>query len=662
MVAAMMRPGLVVVLAVAGCGGDATHGTPPDGGTPCLTVCWAPAARQVTSTTPPPITDITVTDCNILGLAPKTCPTGFACTGSETLPYTADHTYTRALCEPSRTPIAPLVFDLPATAQPQGAVRVEVDLTLNGGAWPTSPTPGSAGVISLTPRRGGAAIVQNLPTDASTLALDLAPGDYDTFVAVGSPLDASRYPPVTISGVLTVVAAGSVHLDFAGQPVTYALRLDGAGFPPLGSQDSMTLTLRGGHGQLVILPRNGPATAPSGVLVLEPDSYRVTLDTSSFASPPTFPMGTAVLADPLVVTAAQTRTFDVTTFPIAGAVRIDGADLPADVRATLRFGANSFAATGAPARYQGRIYAGSYDVVLDTSASRSPAVPSGTIRVVPGFTAGPSTLDAVATTTTFTGAVTLNGATPPAASLRGALALAAPGASQFVSLPTAGPATWDTRIYTGTYAVSLTASRVFPNEDVVLEPGLVATAPVARSYNVDAGTVNLVVLDEASQPVDATTSRGTFHLRRAGSPQVAAGFAPSTGPVATSLVVEPGTWSVSFTTGSSYAGLPIGTAALGDVTVTAGSTTAMTFSAHATTLSGEVRRDGQPLPPAQPGTSRGAIDLANIGATVDLPASGPATFSFRVFPGVYDLGLQCASNCSTTPAAFVYLASGLRYR
>lgn len=651
-------------------GGDPGGGDPgggdPGGGETCTTVCWAPAARPITPIKPPPVTNITIPDCNSPGIANDICPTGFACTGTQTELLGPNITLTRPICEPA-APIVPLVFDLPVDVP--GKVAVQLDFTLNGGAWPTSPNPGAAGTITFVPHGPGPTVSLPIPTQSGELDLDLAPGQYNTSISFDSSnFDASRYPSLTMTGVLTVISAGRATLPFKGQPLTYSLRLDGGTFPALTASDFVSMYFRGGHGQEVIFFGGSPGTAPSGTVVLEPDTYRVWLDVSAFGTPPTLPNGEAVLAEALEVTAPATVAFNATTFPISGTVRVDGADLPRGVAATVSIGQNSFTVPAArPARYQGRVFAGTYEVMLDTRTSSSNALPHSTVRVRQDFVAGPPTLDIAATTTTFSGTATLNNATPANSANRGVIVLTPPGSTsaQLIPLATTGAAIWNARVYAGSYDVALAGGGPLPAYSVPLEQNVAITSPTAKTYNVNAGTATLTLLDNGSQPVDTIADRGTFTLYRTGAtvPSATFAFAPQTGPLRVSLPLEAGTWRVEYTTGAGYDGLPLGTGTLGNIEVTAGTATTTTFNAQGMILAGELRRGGQALAPAEDGHTRGLVSLSNIDmsqVSQALPATGAATFSFRVFPGIYDFTLGCSGTCDTLDP-HVDLASGIRF-
>ena len=644
-------------------GGDPDGGNGSDPGPHCDTVCWTAVDRPPTPPTPPTPVDVVLDQCNVGGIAPGVCPAGFACTGTAVTQLDDTHTFTRAMCEPSQPILPTLVFDLGADP-----VVVHFDFTLNGGEWPTSSTPGAAGQIEISSSAGSVFIVSNLPTQSSGLDIALAPGTYDvSFLPFNAGFDRTRYPNVSLRGTLVVVAAGSVHLDLRGQPITVALRLDGAPFPALAAGERLSLTFAGFHEQTIQTAAGLDGT--SAVVVLEPDTYEVTLDTNRSDQQSTIPVGRAVLAERFEVTTAGPAVFDVTSFPISGAVRIDGADVPANANALVSFGGRTgFAVTPPPSRYEGRLLAGTYDVVF---------AGSGSVRLPSSFTAGPSNLDIDLTTTTFSGSLTLNGAAP-AGQPRGAIVLSVPNtpySSQVLSFFGASGATWNRRVFTGTYDVRLLGEDSLPQYDTaVLEPELTISAPLNRTYDLQTGVLNLTVLSAGAQPADSTSDRPTLLLQPGGpaaerQPDLGRRLflTPSrAGPFTVSALLEAGTWSVTVENFSGYTGLPGDLYRIGEVSVAAGGVTTATLDVRPVTVAGELRFHGAPLPPAAPGATRQLFfvsDLFNFLPFVDLPASGPATFSVPVMPGNYDLRFLCRGECAEGVEQVVdNLASGLRIR
>jgi hypothetical protein len=606
----------------------------------------------------PPPTSITYTQCNRLGVMPGACPVGFACTGTEVTPIDATHSFTRAVCEPSQATIPPLLIDL---APPSG-VAVHFDVTLNGGAWPTSATRDAAGRISFLDQRSGTVFSRLLPTQPGGLDATLPPGTYDVSLdPFTAGFDMAHYPTVPLRGTLVVAAAGSVQLDLTGQPITLDLRLDGAAFPALAAGNRVTLRLAGYHAQDLRIDRFGPADT-AAVVMLEPDTYQVTLDADTALDTPGFPVGTVVLADQLQVTSAATATFDIPSFPVGGAVRIDGADLPAGSFALVSFGGKTGVrvTSAAPSRYQARLLAGTYDVVF---VGPSPAGGDGATRVRSSFTAGPTTLDINVTTTTFAGSVTLNGAAPAAAARRGTLALGVPGTPyvpQQLSITKTGAATWSGRVFAGTYDVQLQGDVTLPSYRAVLEPDLAILTPVSKSYNLGTGTLNVTFTGDGARPPDATFSRGFVRLTSVDGPARSTAIElPVTGPSVFSSVLEAGTWAVEYVNNEGYTGLPAGRAALGTVSVAAGGATTTTLDARTITVTGELQRDGQPPGPAPGG--RGTVSVFNNSGAAELPATGPATFSIRSYAGVLDLGFSCAACGDGQTPASEYLLYGVRY-
>jgi hypothetical protein len=142
----------------------------------------------------------------------------------------------------------------------------------------------------------------------------------------------------------------------------------------------------------------------------------------------------------------------------------------------------------------------------------------------------------------------------------------------------------------------------------------------------------------------------------------------TSGPIQATLLVPDGRWTATYYHASgAYDATPFGVYNLGTVDV-AGADLTRPFDMTSILVTGAITRAGALLPPASTPPERGLVYL--LGSTyggsfampAPLPASGPATFSVRLVPGVYDLAYVCnAESCAARGLRFwTYVHQALR--
>ncbi len=277
-------------------------------------------------------------------------------------------------------------------------------------------------------------------------------------------------------------------------------------------------------------------------------------------------------------------------------------------------------------------------------------------------------LDVDLTSVRVSGQVTLQGAAAPVGTSRGTLSFLLAGTSRAVtvSLPTSGPATFSAHLFTGNYRISFTKSSdcradALPCGTQVLREAYPLTASGALDLDVkampfpDAGvpiTVSGEVTVSGAAMPDATATRGTLELRREGT-AIASAPLGTTGRATYSVQVPPGTYDVALRGPTSCAaGQPLPCHASvrrkALVVATSGS---FNLDVQVMTVSGEVKANGAPLA-AGTSTYRGQLQFTNpegTGTSVNLPATGAATYSVKLYPGVHSVTVSNTATCAVGP-------------
>lgn len=364
---------------------------------------------------------------------------------------------------------------------------------------------------------------------------------------------------------------------------------------------------------------------------------------------------------------------DLAAVDVSGQVTVGGAALPPTGRGSIELvaiegGARhllSLAGSG-PFTYAVTLPPGVYDVVyVSDGCPASGVMPcgGGTIMRDVALEASGS-LDIDIPVVSIQGAVTVNGATMPAAtSGRGSLAFAslelpigtASGAAVSEGFASSGPATYAVRLVPGRYQVLYQGNNALCVSDAAAVPcnGGVVMAEVALttsgSLDVDVPTVTVrgdVTVNGAPMP-NESSERGALVIAHAGDDSgaglVTKGFG-SDGPASYAVSLVAGTYDVTFVGNSALCLGPPSLVPCNAAKVATGvdltASGSLDVDVPAVTVHGDVTVNGAPM--ASEESSRGALNFAPVGAlegqgvrTRELGTSGRAQYSLRLVKGRY---------------------------
>lgn len=588
------------------------------------------------------------------------------------------------VCEPNRASPYTLDQDLPAPPVPTRPVDVTLKFTLNGRPWPAAADANPVGTITFTPEPAGPSLTKEiLATSPSELRLAMEPGAYRVSLAFANT-EKSRlaFPPVSATGRLVVRAPGIAAIPFQGVAVSYEVTLNGAAIPALPANSSLWVTFSSWRGPTVI-EMLGARQTPRRAIFLEPGRYTVGVQTNGETASLNLPAGATTVNDAWDLAAspvAASARFDLSTVDVSGAVRLNGRDLGAATRSGyVDFLGNGVMATRfavsstRPARYQGKVFRGAYDVFYDGMSSNVAGMPRGGTRVERGVTAG-GTLDVDLVSVAVSGEVTRNNAVvPDSSSIRGAVTFRPKSAPILFfpvsfNLPARGRATFSGSVFAGTYDVFVEGhdANVLPT---LKWPARRDWQPSATPLAIDIPTrkLDVTVKLNGAQPANAAASaisaRGSFSFNLNGAPATADAplsayaLAPATGPLKASVVLPPGNWTIRYgNAAADYTGMPQGNVRYGAIDLVADS--AITWDIRAVDVSGTLTVGGRPLPaPARSNLDRGKIGFWNVqggGGIVFFPiaTSGAGTYRAWLFPGVHSVSYVCFTSldCDATIA------------
>ncbi|HWO24248.1 MAG TPA: hypothetical protein VNO30_36140 [Kofleriaceae bacterium] len=638
-----------------GGGDDGDDAPDPDAGMPCESVCF----RWVPDDPPPPPpgpgepAKYVYDECNPYGLLPGVCPAGFACGGSETF-QSATYSVMTPVCSPTRAAPHVLNIDLAPAPVPPGALAVSLALTLNGGAWPDgSAALERAGTFRATSQRDPLLTwTFDIPSKGQALAIALPPDTYDVQVSIDD-YQGLHYPGQTRRGVLEVTAAGQHALPFDATLAQAVVRLDGAAVGTVATSHALTLQLTRVEGGSVYRTFTEGQSA-AAALVLRPGTYRRTL-TSQSPDDSIFPAGTVTLTGDVALPVGPAQlAIDAATILTSGSVSVDGADLPASTssgRVTFQSGASAASAqvsSTRPASFRKRLFAGTYDVVYDTTSASLTGIPRGAVQVRSGWAAAAS-LAIAATTISVSGSVTLNGAALPAGT-GGAVRYG----STSIPLGSAAGGGYTGRIFTGTYDVTIQGTGTqLPSFAVPVRAQWLATT-AAQTWQVNAHALTVTMTHNGQTPPAAANGfeRGTLTLEGVllGQSMQTSLAPPASGALTVSTIVPDGTWTIQYGHAlSSYTGTPLGYFPIGQAQVS-GSAQSVTRDLRSVWVSGAVTLRGAALPGVGDPADRGSLSFAGSfygsGGNGWLPAfaaTGPAQYGTWFGPGVYDVYYYCST-------------------
>jgi hypothetical protein len=316
--------------------------------------------------------------------------------------------------------------------------------------------------------------------------------------------------------------------------------------------------------------------------------------------------------------------------------------------------------------------AGSNDAATDASdgggdgAADTPPCTSGLVVSAAGG------LDLDLATLSLSGVVTLAGAAAPAGDPRGTVSFLLAGTKKAVdvALPATGAATYATRLFAGTYAITYTkasgdcggagklpcgAQTIFSSIALAASGSLdldLAVGPPPPAAITVSGEVTVNGAAMANGAGAQSRGRILFVPPGGGTP-VAAALGASGRAVYTSSLA-PGKYDVVIDGASPCS--PLGplpcqtsTRLAGQSLTTSGS---LNVDLPIVMISGTVTVDGAAVPAGAGGQSRGSITVSDAegrGPTLDLGAGGAAIYTTPIYKGVHAFTVSNAAACATGP-------------
>ena len=420
-----------------------------------------------------------------------------------------------------------------------------------------------------------------MPTAADgALAVQLPRGRHSFRLELGRgpTFDPFKYPITNLAGELVVEAEGETTIDLQAPAFSYQVRANGAPFPAPREGEVIALRIEGRYGHRFQIKRGPGQSLEDATIRLEPGRYTVTLTTEgAFDGTATLPNGFTILAHALEIAATPvSRRFDVGLFKVAGALTIDGKDLPPDSVTDVELtgqeaSAHARVAAVRPARYEVIAFAGTYDVLVNTAGPEAAGVPEGSVRAFSRQLVDCDvTADIAVATARWSAEVTLNGARLPDSPFDWGTLQLSEGVNHSFSLGLQGPAAITALVYSGRAVPTIfgTATSGLPN--------LAVTAPVIDTsvsparLEVQATPVTVGLRIDGQDPPAASVPRGFFRFSRPGGTGetglISAGL---TGPLTASIALTPGVWKAMFRTNTGADGLPLGDVDLPDLVVPA---------------------------------------------------------------------------------------------
>lgn len=591
--------------------------------------------------------------CNPQTSLEGACPEGLRCGSLREFGPESFRTLA-PVCEFSGTPPYTLSVDIVPdptglqTVPPVNPVPVELVLRRAGEPWPESETLG-AGRMSFLPAgtEGQVVTVEELPNDSDRLTVMLDPGDYTVEYTVNPRADdLTLYPGSAFRARLAVTTGGEVLVDFPVRPVDYTFTLDGQSDLPGFSFISV---LNPGVSSTFVDVTDGPL---AGRLWLPVGTYEVGFQAGDFGLRNDLPALTVSDSS-----AATRYAFDAQTTIFSGTVTLNGQPYPMSGPNSLGSGRivifrDDFSQTSIPisdtrpATFSQRVYAGDWEVVVDTVGTQIDGVPPMIVVVEDEHAVG-SPLAIDLTTVDLTGEVSLRGETlPDATGPRFAVEFKSGRWSlQVDDLDLTGPGRFESTVFAGRYRVSVLGFfDELPGRYRVLDEWQASTT--ALDLNVDAQPVNLD-FQVNGRTVPENTALGSA---RFSGPNGDAFSVALRNPTLRTALAE-GQWLLEFENVLAESSLPLGRTTLSPITV-AGSPVTETVDLEAIALRASVTLNGEPVAAAAAGTDRGALSVGANGFVyrVPLASTGPSEVEFLLIPGIYDVSTVCDVTQGCDPA------------
>ena len=536
-----------------------------------------------------------------------------------------------------------------------GVVTVTGTVTVGGAALPVGPRP----TLRFQERSSGTTAVVSFPgSGATTYSVKLWKGTYDVSVrddsgagvlGIGQSLGEKLADGVVLStdttlnydlGIVTV--SGTVTAGGAALPA-------GTGRPILQFQNKSTGTVR-----TVRFASTGSA---SYSVKLWKGAYDVLVRDDSGVSVLEIGRGLAAKLDVGVMLAADAvKNYDLGVVTVSGTVTVGGAAVPLGSGRPLLLFVNRSTGTSdiavlspaATATYSIKLWRGAYDVqVQDTDVFS--VVDIGQ-RLAHQLDAGivfgaDATRNYDLGIVTVSGTVTVNGGAVPVGT-RPSLVFQdkSTGSAKVVGFAGSGPATYSTRLWKGTYDVSVrdaafgSALGIGQSLSARLEAAADLGKSTTRNYDLGVVTVGgTVTANGAELPIGSARPVLLFQNKSTGTTKTV-GFAGS-GPATYATALWKGAYTVSVKddTFDGVLGIGGGLAARLDASASYTTDTSRSYDLGIVSLGGTVTVNGAPMPV---GSGRPLLLFQNqsSGTTlrIGFAGSGPATYATRLWKGAYD--------------------------
>lgn len=548
-----------------------------------------------------------------------------------------------------------------------GLVRISGAVTLNGAVLPAAS--GSRGALVFTHRASRTAVSVPLPAGGpGQYGVALAPGVYDLAYAANPAWCVAAQPsPVPCTGGpllqgVSLTTDGALDVDLPAVTVSGRVTLNGADLP---SQSTS-------RGQLAFLRQDGTPAFTRSLGTTGAATYQVMLLRGAYTVgyqpegtcdgrvAPRLPCNSGVLATS-DFTASGSLDVDLRTISLSGRVTVRGADLPAATgsRGALVFGLQGGTSASVPLATSGAVtYAltlmpGTYTVGFAGNpqlcdAATAPPVPcnSGPLTTVALTASGALDLDVPLVK--VSGAVTLDGAAFPSATVaRGRLGFTLGQGSTLTSrsLGTAGGALYQVSLLPGAYGLSFVANPASCDGKTVprvpCASGLLSTATLSADGALDVDLPSVVVTGQVTLQgqalPDLPGSRGALTFTAQALPGATVDLGRS-GAVAYALRLLKGSHTLTYLPGGvcdgkSAPAMPCTSGELQRAQLTADGN--LDVDVPVVKVSGAVTLRGQPLPnlPA----SRGQLDFlrSDGSASAPLGSTGAGTYGLALLPGDY---------------------------
>jgi len=434
-------------------------------------------------------------------------------------------------------------------------------------------------------------------------------------------------------------------------------------------------------------------------------TYSVSFNPNSENSQNVMPELNINLDNGIVVDKTLVKDFDLETVQVSGELTINNTQMPDNTleyneeqsRGGIYFsnvesGDSYYVSINASgkASFSKKIFKGAYNVRFNPNSSSSQnAVPELVMNLEENVAINDTLMKNFnIDTAQISGLISLNGTTMPNNTLeyseeqsRGGVALvnSDSGDLMYISIGATGQGEYSAKIYKGTYSISFnpnssSSQNVLPNLNVKLEEGVVVDGTTMKNYNLQtaqiSGKINLngETMPNNTLEYSEDQSRGGVTLKNRGSGDDIYASINSSGTASYNTTVFKGSYDVLFSPNSSSSQnvLPDLNLKL-EKEVAIEATTIKNYNLETAQISGIVSLNGNTMPnntmEYNEDQSRGGITFKNkeSGDTyyVSLGASDEASFSVKLFNGIYDVSLNpySASSQNVLPDIDTFLES-----